>query len=202
MTKPKAKAKTKKPAKRLVRIASDKPTPFVRKHLDKLAEAGKRGRVVDIGCGNGRNLKALHEAGCTDLVGIDVLPVYNVTMPFAEYLSFDANDFAGELDWPEHKLEGGTVYLLNYVLMFLEEYDREEVVFQVMNIAAEGALIMIELYPSKNGYMPTKAACDRYFKELLAECADSQNIDGAMYGFEILDINRSEHKLLIKKVKL
>lgn len=116
-----------------VRCGCKEATPYLRKNISLFPENGK---VLDIGCGNGRNSKFMNE------LGYDVDPIDM------------ANDFGiecvlGEDPLPNKKYD---ILLANYILMFLNEDTRLKVMNEMISRAAENAMLMIEMYPAKDAY--------------------------------------------------
>jgi len=125
-----------------VRCGSNKPTPYLRKHVDLLTEcAPDNGHVVDIGCGEGRNSRFLMDMG----MGV---------------MSLDGKGDFG-IKWMADQIiptESGSAdcILCNYFLMFLPEHARNDVYNEMTRIAHKGTRLMIELENVKQSLACTK----------------------------------------------
>jgi tellurite methyltransferase len=110
------------------------PTPYLKKNVKLFPE---RGKVLDIGCGNGRNSKYMIELGY-DVIAVDMAPP----------------DFGVKLVLGEDPLPSGEydIILANYVLMFLTQIERKLVIEDIKSRSKEGTILMIEMYPAKDGY--------------------------------------------------
>lgn len=116
-----------------VRCGRDMPTPYLVANLKHLPEFG---RVLDIGCGNGRNsqyLKSLgYEVDSIDMAG-----------------DFGIKTILGHDDLPNNKYD---VILANYVLMFLNSEERAKVMNDILDRAAKNCVLMIEMYAAKDAH--------------------------------------------------
>jgi ubiquinone/menaquinone biosynthesis C-methylase UbiE len=50
------------------------------------------------------------------------------------------------------------IILCNYMLMFLSDEERENVLEEIKRVASDNCIIMVELYPAKDSYAKTKEA--------------------------------------------
>ena len=127
-----------------VRCGRKTPTPYLKKNTKLLPG---QGRVLDIGCGNGRNSVYLKNLGYV---------VDSVDM---------AGDFGIQTVLGHDPLPKGPydIILANYVLMFLNTQERFKVMKDVNGGANSGALLFIEMYPAKDGYKYNLERIVRYF---------------------------------------
>ena len=116
-----------------VRCGRKEATPYLRKNTHLFPEKGK---VLDIGCGNGRNSIFM-----TDL-GYDVDPIDMVD-------DFGRAIVLGEDPLPDTQYD---ILLANYILMFLDSDTRFKVMSEMNDRAKLGTILMIEMYPAKDGY--------------------------------------------------
>lgn len=129
-----------------VRCGRQGMTPFLRDSLKKIEpqlalDGLTRGEitVVDIGCGNGRNLKALAERGYTRLNGYDMCG----DSAYAKTLLLGAE--------PLQEEDGSVdLVLANYVFMFLDEAETKQVLAEINRITHHNSMLVIELYPAKD----------------------------------------------------
>lgn len=117
-----------------VRCGRTAPTPYLKRNLKHLP---KTGRVLDIGCGNGRNSKFMVAQGYTvdsiDMVG-----------------DFGKKCMLGEDPLPKrYKYD---ILLANYVLMFLDNRAYEKTIAEMLKVAKVRSWVMIEMYPAKDAY--------------------------------------------------
>jgi SAM-dependent methyltransferase len=118
--------------------------------------------VVDIGCGNGRNMNGLIKLGfdpakvqgfdmCPDNPGVTALKLGHDKFPQAD-ASVD-------------------LFLANYVFMFLDDAEVAQVMTEINRTAKKDAVIVIELYPAKDSRIHNdKEMAD--FKTLLVKGLD------------------------------
>ena len=128
-----------------VRCGKTSATPYLQKYTYLFTEKeGWQGqKIVDIGCGNGRNSEHMKAVGFTDVNPLDMKPDYGVAMTLRE----DKMPIAdGSAD----------IILANYVLMFLNHREFNQVIDEIKRIAAPGAYLMYELYAAKDSHCPTK----------------------------------------------
>lgn len=116
-----------------VRCGRKEATPYLRKNVKLFTESGE---VLDIGCGNGRNSKYMMELG------------YKVD-PIDMADDFGIKCVLGEDPLPDKKYD---ILMANYILMFLDEDTRLKVMEEMNARAKEGSILMMEMYPAKDGY--------------------------------------------------
>ena len=116
-----------------IRCGRKTPTPYLAKVLKLFS---KKGMVLDIGCGNGRNSVFMTDQG------------YNVK-------SIDmANDFGNKIILGKDTLPDGPfqIILANYIFMFLDELERSQLFREIQRISEFGTIFVIEMYPAKDAY--------------------------------------------------
>lgn len=94
------------------------------------------GRVLDVGCGNGRNSHYMKSLG------------YSVT-------SIDmVGDFGTSIVLGHDKLPAGKfdIILANYVLMFLNKKEQTKLLRQIEKCASAGCVFVVEMYPAKDAF--------------------------------------------------
>ncbi|MBT6049331.1 class I SAM-dependent methyltransferase [candidate division WWE3 bacterium] len=123
-----------------VRCGKKTPTPYLQKNIGLLKTEGKT--VVDVGCGNGRNTIFMRDQG------------FNVT-PLDMCNDFGADMILGKDKFP---LEDNSVDIIlsNYVMMFLDEDERDQVIAEMKRVAKFGCKIMLELYAAKDSFAVNK----------------------------------------------
>lgn len=137
-----------------VRCDTEKPSPFLKGWFAKMERNGlipKSAKIVDLGCGNGRNLRHITSKGY-DVTGVDMVGDIGLKVLMGhDVLPFKANTF--------------DVILLNYVWMFLNVSERKKLAHQMGVIAKSGCKLFVEMYPAKNSHASNEKEC----KELLDE---------------------------------
>ena len=116
--------------------------PYLQRHYDLLVDIhnGKKMhfKVLDVSCGNGRNSEWMKSLG-HDVVSLDMV-----------------NDYGRKCILGQDKipLPAGSVdvVLCNYLLMFLDRVERNQVLDEIQRVAVPGCKIMVELYPAKDSF--------------------------------------------------
>ena len=138
-----------------VRCGKTDPTPYLRKNLELL----KNGRdcsdlsVVDIGCGNGRNTRFLLDNGFKNCRAFDMVDDFGEKMVLGHEM-FPVEDNSVDL------------ILANYILMFLDKDERDQVVGELKRISRKGCYFVLELYAAKDSYTKTKEESIKLQEEL------------------------------------
>jgi len=138
-----------------IRCGRMSPTPYLRKNIDlfKNEEYWKRKVVVDIGCGNGRNTVFMRKQGFRNVIAMDM-----------------AADFGEEVVLGHQRLpvsdDTADVILANYLFMFLDAQERDQLIHELKRIARPGCYLMVELYPAKCSETPTREESARLQQEL------------------------------------
>jgi len=148
-----------------VRCSRLGPTPYLRNHWQKLLPRNGAGehivsaRIMDIGCGNGRNVEFMRRQGYTNTVAFDM-----------------ANDYGYKITLGRERFplldDSVSVVLANYVFMFLDPKERKQVIKEIKRLADPGytgCRIMVELYPAKDSFAKTDAQCTALQKELFEQ---------------------------------
>jgi ubiquinone/menaquinone biosynthesis C-methylase UbiE len=133
-----------------VRCGKTKPTPYLRQKVSLLqTDIGwQDSRVIDIGCGNGRNLKFMQEIGFKHLIGIDM------AVPTLEGICLHKTTLGVEpLPLSSHTVD---VILANYILMFLSEQELSQTLSEITRIASPKCWLITEMYPAKDSYCKTE----------------------------------------------
>jgi ubiquinone/menaquinone biosynthesis C-methylase UbiE len=124
-----------------VRCGKKTPTPYLQKNVGLLQTEGKT--VVDVGCGNGRNTIFMRDQG------FDVTPL-DMCNDLGEDMILGKDAFPlGD--------KSVDIILSNYVMMFLDEDERDQVIAEMKRVAKPGCKIMLELYPAKDSFAVNKA---------------------------------------------
>lgn len=116
-----------------VRCGKKTPTPYLRKNTKLLPETGK---VLDIGCGNGRNTKYMKSLGY-DVDSLDMAG------------DFGIKTVLGKDPLPNKKYD---ILLANYILMFLNNKERSTVMKEINDRAKTGSVLIMEMYPAKDAH--------------------------------------------------
>lgn len=138
-----------------VRCGRTSPTPYLVKAVQWRIKAGLDVRsCLDLGCGNGRNLRYVAEQFPeAELMGVDMcVEQARKLCPKAQYT-------ADKLD--EAQLPSGTfdLVLANYSLMFLTPECAEATVKRVSRRLHVGGWFVVELYPAKDSFCKTGKEC-------------------------------------------
>lgn len=115
---------------------------FLFKSLYKLRHELPKGKVIDVGCGHGRNLSLLKKLGYDDLVGIDILDRTAEIPEYIDFIKFNIEDGV-----PAETLSAD-ITLYNYVHMFLKEDAQNFVVEELLRVTSD--LLIIETYKPKH----------------------------------------------------
>ena len=120
-----------------VRCGKTTATPYLRKNIGLLQTGGKI--VVDVGCGNGRNTIFMREQG------FNVVPL-DMCNDLGEDIILGKDKFPVEQDSVD-------IVLCNYVMMFLDSEERDQVITEIRRVSKWGCMIVLELYPAKDSFM-------------------------------------------------
>jgi len=140
----------------------DGPTPYLRKYLHKLVHNPNVHSdwfketdlgIMDIGCGNGRNVKYLHSIGYKNNVAFDMCNDYGYKITLGEE----------RIPLLDHTVD---IILANYVLMFLNSKEQNQVIGELQRVAKKDCRIMVELYAAKDSFAKTEDAMVKMQKKL------------------------------------
>lgn len=129
-----------------VRCGKCCPNPYLIKNLKQSGiESCDRctSVVLDIGCGNGRNSKYMKSLGFKKIISLDMAGDFGT----ACVLGVDKMPVADN---------SVKIILCNYLLMFLSDEERGNVLDEIQRISSVGCVILVELYPAKDSYAKTK----------------------------------------------
>ena len=115
------------------RCGKNTPTPYLQKNTKLFPKTGK---ILDIGCGNGRNSKYMAQLGYK-VDSIDMVSDFGKKIVLAKD------------PLPNKKYD---IFLANYVFMFLTKRERYKVMGEMNDRAKNGSILMIEMYPAKKAY--------------------------------------------------
>ena len=115
------------------RCPRNTPTPYLKRHIKLFPKVGK---VLDIGCGNGRNSKYMIKLGYK----VDSIDMVN---------DFGKKIILGKDPLPKKKYD---IFLANFVLMFLNQKERYRVMKEINERAKKNSILMIEMYPATKAY--------------------------------------------------
>lgn len=137
-------------------------TPYLARNYDLLLSdnkgliSNKALRVVDLGCGNGRNSDFMRKQG-HKVWSFDMVPDYK---------------FGIETELGKKSLQmedKADIILCNYVLMFLNDKERKNVIRDIKRIAAPNCKIIVQLYPAKDSYAKNKEEMIKMQKDIFEQ---------------------------------
>lgn len=152
--------------KQCVRRPGNEPSPFTKKclavimtHMATEYESPGRSLVVDIGCGNGRNIERFGECGFRTLA-FDMKPDYGKRL----MLGKDRIP-VGDMD--------AEIVIANYSMMFVPKGEIRQVLGEIRRILSPGGMFIWELYPAKSSFCRTEAQISALNRYLGRFCTDS-----------------------------
>ena len=116
---------------------SDYTRFFLKRFIDDLNINMK---IIDLGCGKGRNIYYLKEVGFYNITAIDILE-------FKELENEKINYIRADLSKNIPVTDKFNIILCNYILMFLK--NREKIIREITDIADKKAFCIVELNPKK-----------------------------------------------------
>jgi len=149
-----------------VRCGRTTPTPYTLKVLAWRRKANLPMRsVLDLGCGNGRNLRAF-QIGSTakKLVGFDMC-VEQAQALCNPHLCRPVKLVAGKLGVDAIPKGRYDIVLMNYCLMFLSPMERCLALLGAVVNLVPGGWLVIELYPAKDSELSTDEDCSDALEE-------------------------------------
>lgn len=129
-----------------VRCGKESPTPFVEKWARSMWFESPEGVILDIGCGNGRNSKYVHNEFNQAPVSVDMCNDYGVKCILGH-------------DKLPVKTKSVSFVLASYVLMFLNEKELSKLCKELNRVCMPGCKILVEMYPAKDSECKTPDAC-------------------------------------------
>jgi SAM-dependent methyltransferase len=139
-----------------IRCSRKTVCPYLRKNYDILIDLKTTGKfhfnVLDIGCGNGRNSDYMIGRG-HDVTPLDMINDYGKKCILGQE-RMPVQD--GSID----------IILCNYLMMFLNYVEREQVISEIKRVASSTCKIMVELYPAKDSYAQTQEDMIKIQKEI------------------------------------
>ena len=123
--------------------SSEKPSPYLVKVLP-LVPVSKT--ALDLGCGAGRNTRSLLNLGFHVVDAYDANPNTKFKPLWLGHDAIPKKDYQYDL------------VLLNYVLMFLNEKERQQVAREIQHLVYPGAYLVIERYAAKEALPLTMEA--------------------------------------------
>ena len=127
-----------------VRCGRSDPTPYLRKNVDLLLDGRKVCTVVDVGCGNCRNSRFMAKKDCL-VCSLDMVDDDNPMILGKDRFPLQDNSI--------------DIVLANYIFMFLDKAEREQVLSEIKRVAGPECVIMVEMYAAKDSHATTKEDC-------------------------------------------
>ena len=148
-----------------VRCSRKGPTPYLRQRWPAIRQMlraiDRPWRVLDLGCGTGRNLGWLPEQGRVEIEGLGIDLAINLP-------GIGIPTVLGTERWPVYSSTVDVV-LANYVFMFLSPKERKQVLQELTRVTHTGSYLMIELYPAKDSQTPTDKDCAWLLEKLIKD---------------------------------
>ena len=153
----------------VVRVDTDRPSPYLKQHWQKLKPYHSLDftnvKAVDIGCGNCRNSNFLLEKGVPTIYSLDR---HLGGAEGGAETGFVYQCDVGKESFPIDVKDVGNIniFLANYVLMFLNHKERQHVIDEVHRLADDQAVMMVELYKAVDGHATTDATIAKIQQEI------------------------------------
>jgi len=167
------------------------PTPFLRKWgTSIITNLTRPARIVDIGCGDGRNSEYL--INCTPetpfVLALDMQPDYfnALRIPW----------FAGKDRIPLAPLNADLV-LLQYVLMFLSDEEISHVLTEASVATSVGGYLIVELQDVKSGRKVRINRVEEFMTTLRDRNPDTHS-NSVLFGNWVV-VRREKNRLLMRK---
>ena len=139
-----------------VRCGRKTACPYLRDNYDLITKNQKNLKVIDVGCGNGRNSEFMKQKG-HQVVSVDMVNDYGNTAILGQ----------DKLTVKDKSID---IILCNYLMMFLSPKERNQLISEFHRISRNNCIIMLELYPAKDCYAKTDEAMikmqEQIFKKL------------------------------------
>ena len=120
---------------KVIRCNKSSPTPYVKEWIPKL-ELPKSSRIIDLGCGNGRNSEYLKELGYSNIHAYDLRGDYGIE------LDLIINGIPLRSHWAD-------LILCNYLMCFLNQADRVYLSREISRVAQTNCFLLVEFYKGK-----------------------------------------------------
>ena len=141
-----------------VRCGKTIPSPYIKNNMAIIVpEGGDKPSILDIGCGNGRNMNFLKEYA-RECKGVDMAP----SCPNS------ASTILGHDRLPVTR-RGWDVILANYVFMFLNTKERKQLIREIKRVSSANAKIVVELYPAKDSEITSDEEMVKMQEELFEQ---------------------------------
>jgi ubiquinone/menaquinone biosynthesis C-methylase UbiE len=150
---------------------------YIRFFINKfINEINLDNRIIDLGCGRGRNLYYLNNLGFKNLTAIDLFKFKELNTNKINFINADLNK---SIPIYNRKFD---IILCNYLLMFINNKDR--LISEINRISNQNCFCIVELNPKKltNGFDYKFSALINYFCD-----------------WDILNIRLKENKFILKK---
>lgn len=176
-----------------VRCGRQGPTPYLKAQEPRLWSMVKGSRVLDLGCGNGRNMKFLASL-CTPATGGREWSCSGIDMA-KSCPGSGCTCYEGVLGASSFPMGDKTVnlFLANYSLMFLNDKELRGVVREIARTSDNKALLMVELYPAKDSQCKDDQEC-----EVLRD-----RIPGmlARQGLTVVIVHKVKNRMILQLVR-
>ena len=175
-----------------VRCGRTTPTPYTLKVLEWRRKATLPLRsVLDLGCGNGRNLRAFQINGrARRMVGFD-LCVKRARSICRAHICRPVRLCRGTLGHDPLPKGRFDIVLLNYSLMFLDLLERERVIADAYDRLTRGGWLVVEMYPARDSECTSDEACEHVI--------DQEVFRRGANNFAHM-VRRSKNRIIMEKV--
>ena len=146
-----------------VRCGRTTMTPFLRTSMPKIVKAIGRTSdvtVIDIGCGNCRNINNMNEFVKGRFVGYDMVAD---AQTHVELVKIKLG-----VDFIQEPWGSVDIVLADFIFMFLSEAELNNVIDSIKYIIKDSGVIVIELYPAKDSRVKTEAEITPFMEAIVA----------------------------------
>ena len=132
-----------------------RPSPYLKKNWEIFLDSDdwETKRVIDIGCGGGRNSEFLKSVGFRNVMSLDWAGDYGIKWEARDPLPVGNSS--------------ADIILSNYFLMFLPPYSLSNVLNEIIRVSGDSCFLMIELYEAKTSFYPSRQECEQLLKNIL-----------------------------------